>query len=233
MFDQPPTNLPTVPGAAPAEPPHSASPMAQAPIVPAPVAAPVKPAEPEDMFAGVEPVSTPQRSVGLGTMPPSSSHLGMPPEEMHRGGGVRKMILALVAVVVVGGVGYGVYAYWDQLLPSTPEAALTTTSEPTTIDRTSTEVPTTTIEQLPAAPTDSTLDTDGDTVTDAKEAELGINPNSPDTDGDELYDGDEVNLFRTNPLQSDTDADGYSDGAEVKAGYNPNGAGRLFNVPNP
>ncbi len=69
------------------------------------------------------------------------------------------------------------------------------------------------------------VDTDGDGLTDAEEAELGTDPNSADTDGDGLTDGDEVNEYETDPLTADTDGDGLNDGEEVNS-YNtdPNNA---------
>jgi hypothetical protein len=42
-----------------------------------------------------------------------------------------------------------------------------------------------------------------------------------DTDGDGVKDGDEVNIYHTNPLRVDTDGDGFSDGDETAAGTNP------------
>ncbi|MDZ7692511.1 MAG: OmpA family protein [Balneolaceae bacterium] len=61
------------------------------------------------------------------------------------------------------------------------------------------------------------VDTDGDGLTDAEEAELGTDPNNADTDGDGLTDGDEVNKYKTDPLNPDTDDDGLTDGAEVNS----------------
>ncbi|MBI5728949.1 MAG: hypothetical protein HY983_01740 [Candidatus Magasanikbacteria bacterium] len=75
------------------------------------------------------------------------------------------------------------------------------------------------------------VDTDKDGLDDAREKELGTNPNNPDTDGDGLSDGDEVLIWKTNPLNPDTDGDGYPDGEEVKNGYNPLGRGRLLKSP--
>jgi hypothetical protein len=43
-----------------------------------------------------------------------------------------------------------------------------------------------------------------------------------DSDNDGLSDGDEVNIYHTNPQVSDTDEDGYLDGDEVKYNYDPN-----------
>lgn len=47
---------------------------------------------------------------------------------------------------------------------------------------------------------------------------------SIDTDGDGISDFDEVTLYKTDPLRADTDNDGFTDGAEVIRGYNPNDA---------
>ncbi|MBI1908528.1 hypothetical protein HYS28_03930, partial [Candidatus Uhrbacteria bacterium] len=44
-------------------------------------------------------------------------------------------------------------------------------------------------------------------------------------------DREEVEVYDTDPLEEDTDGDTYLDGQEVKGGYNPNGPGKLFEVP--
>jgi len=75
------------------------------------------------------------------------------------------------------------------------------------------------------------IDTDGDTIDDETEKKIGTDPNNWDTDGDNLSDGDEVKIWKTDPLKADTDGDGYKDGDEVKNGYNPLGAGKLFEPP--
>ena len=46
----------------------------------------------------------------------------------------------------------------------------------------------------------STTDSDGDGLTDAREAELGTDPALTDTDGDGLSDGEEVDFLGTDPL---------------------------------
>lgn len=75
-------------------------------------------------------------------------------------------------------------------------------------------------------------DTDGDGLTDGQEILVyHTNPLNPDTDGDGLNDGDEILVWKTNPLNPDTDGDGYPDGEEVKNGYNPLGRGRLLHSP--
>ncbi|HEX2280611.1 MAG TPA: SpaA isopeptide-forming pilin-related protein [Thermomicrobiales bacterium] len=71
-----------------------------------------------------------------------------------------------------------------------------------------------------------TVDTDGDMLPDALEAELGTNPGLADSDGDGLTDFAEVSFEQgsgtgTDPNLSDTDGDGVGDGAEVAGGTNP------------
>jgi len=58
-------------------------------------------------------------------------------------------------------------------------------------------------------------DTEGDRLTDAREADLGTDPTQVDSDGDELGDGDEVDVYGTDPLQPDTDGDGLTDADEL------------------
>ncbi len=68
----------------------------------------------------------------------------------------------------------------------------------------------------------STIDSDGDALTDSEETVAGTNVNLIDTDNDGLSDYDEVRIYHSNPLVADTDGDGYLDGAEVTSGYDPN-----------
>lgn len=66
------------------------------------------------------------------------------------------------------------------------------------------------------------VDTDGDGLCDGDEVNIyQTNPNNPDTDGDGLSDGQEVLTYGTDPLLFDTDHDGPSDGWEVLHGTNP------------
>ncbi|MEK7481375.1 MAG: hypothetical protein AAB633_01350 [Patescibacteria group bacterium] len=73
-------------------------------------------------------------------------------------------------------------------------------------------------------------DADKDGLMDSRERELGTDKNNPDSDNDGLTDNEEATLWNTDPLINDTDKDGFLDGEEVDNGYNPNGAGKLFNV---
>jgi len=70
--------------------------------------------------------------------------------------------------------------------------------------------------ELVGAPVDS----DGDGLTDEREAELGTNATRADTDGDGRDDGEEV-AGETDPRHPDTDLDAMTDGGEVAAGTDP------------
>lgn len=84
----------------------------------------------------------------------------------------------------------------------------------------------------PAAPTpEVVVDTDLDGLSDSEEATLGTDPTKIDTDDDGLTDREEAKIYGTDPLNPDTDGDTYLDGNEVKAGYNPNGPGKLLELP--
>jgi len=69
-------------------------------------------------------------------------------------------------------------------------------------------------------PDDTTWDTDGDGVSDARELErqqtgFNLSPRFWDTDNDGLTDAQELQLS-TNPARADSDGDGLSDGQEVR-----------------
>ncbi|MBI4050106.1 MAG: hypothetical protein HY398_01510 [Candidatus Doudnabacteria bacterium] len=70
-------------------------------------------------------------------------------------------------------------------------------------------------------PPENNTDTDADGLTDSREEELGVDPGKADSDGDGLADGDEVNVYHSDPLLPDTDSDTFQDGQEVKDGYDP------------
>ena len=65
-------------------------------------------------------------------------------------------------------------------------------------------------------------DRDGDGLSNAMEIALGTDPDDPDMDKDGINDGDEVNIYNTDPFSEDTDGDGLSDGLEIVLGTDPN-----------
>ncbi len=58
-------------------------------------------------------------------------------------------------------------------------------------------------------------DEDGDGLTNAEERVLGLDASRADSDGDGLGDGEEVNIFRSDPKNPDSDGDGVRDGDEI------------------
>lgn len=68
------------------------------------------------------------------------------------------------------------------------------------------------------------IDSDGDGLPDAAEANVGTDPLNPDTDGDGRFDADEVatdRLYQTDPTNPDSDGDGADDGTELASGTDP------------
>jgi len=169
-----------------------------------------------------------------------------------------KIILGVVFIAILGGLGFGgwwVYAnyFMKQPVVNTPVQTDLNTASDNTAELppvTTNEVaPTQTENNIPVVtdtgtmPTDVELnrdmnndkilfgepiDTDKDGLDDVREKEIGTDPNVSDTDKDGLIDGDEVIIWKTNPLKADTDGDSYLDGSEVRNGYNPLGPGKLF-----
>jgi len=64
-------------------------------------------------------------------------------------------------------------------------------------------------------------DTDNDGLTNWNELLNGLNPSLADSDNDTLNDGDEINLYDTNPAKSDTDNDYLPDNVELSLGKDP------------
>ena len=142
-----------------------------------------------------------------------------------------KIVVLFVAIIAVVGLAFFLsMRILNSRTPVTPPAPETATEQTETpVAETTTPAPVEEITQVPAE--DQTADADKDGLTDAREALLGTNPNSPDTDADNLFDKEEVDVYQTNPLNPDTDGDTFKDGDEVKNGYNPNGPGQLLQVP--
>ena len=69
--------------------------------------------------------------------------------------------------------------------------------------------------------TQTANDSDGDGITDLREAQFGTNPFAVDTDRDGLDDRVELEHFGTDPLDPDTDDDTYLDGDEYVEGRDP------------
>ncbi|NND54026.1 MAG: hypothetical protein HKN56_03520 [Gammaproteobacteria bacterium] len=73
----------------------------------------------------------------------------------------------------------------------------------------------------PNDPADALQDADADGLTNLDEFLRGTGINEPDSDSDGLDDGDEVNIYGTDPLDSDSDDDEMNDGFEAGNGLDP------------
>ncbi|MEK6545502.1 MAG: hypothetical protein AABZ28_03105 [Nitrospinota bacterium] len=208
--------------------------------------------QPEDMFAQtdkeaphVQPPTATEVSTPSSVSEPvvSEQPLQRPslsPEEMQQrvatmqseqtsGGGLKVAIVILAVLVVVGAAFFISWRILTSRTPVTPPSPLVpdSTTEPTTPNQSETIVP----EQVPESIPDSTVDTDQDGLTDEVELQLGTDINSADSDTDGLFDREEVDVYLTDPLNPDTDGDTFADGMEVEGGYDPNGPGKLLQIP--
>ncbi len=152
------------------------------------------------------------------------------------GGSIKKLVMLAVIIVLGGILGYGGYWGYNRYFkasvsipalpeggvedqPSAPAPSVPAVTEPT-------PPPSKETTPSPEIPQDS----DQDGLTNEEERALGTDIGSVDSDDDGLFDREEINVYKTDPLVSDTDGDGFLDGDEVKAGYNPLGAGMLYEI---
>lgn len=111
----------------------------------------------------------------------------------------KRLLIIFAALALIAAGGYLIYSkFYKQSEPETPIYPI--------------DVP----EPEPEA-----QDKDNDGLTDPDEQRHATNASLADTDGDGLADGDEVNVYLSDPMLSDTDSDGYDDGGEVARGYSP------------
>ena len=191
--------------------------------------APVAPAPMASNF-GVQTMPSPTRPMAGPTYAPGAAPV--------RGGGskILTVILIILFVAAIGLLGWWAYGKYFAKEKAPVENNLENSLQNLNDNLQNLEqennnnevVATPTEEQIiPTTTDDLTIDSDGDGLTDAREVELGINPNRVDTDLDGLSDFDEVEKWQTNPLNPDTDGDSFLDGLEVQNGYNPLGAGKM------
>lgn len=188
----------------------------------------------EDIFAkvGEMPISpAPSQSVFSqeSSTPPPPTRITEMMEEPNQKKRWLRFVIFIVLFLIVLGVGYTLWRYIFAFSPSV---------EPIPV---SLEAPQP-VEPIPATPPANDIakpkeedpaekDSDSDGISDQEEATLKTNPKDFDSDDDGLFDFDEVRVYETDPLASDTDTDGFKDGEEVRNGYNPKGAGKLFEIP--
>lgn len=143
------------------------------------------------------------------------------------------LCLLLAGCSSIGGIGAEISDSEDRISEGSPAATDpgsageatatpqgTATSTQTAADE---ETPTDTPDQRTRTPNRTARDSDGDGLSDPREAELGTNPRVADTDGDGLNDSREL-AVGTSPLRADTDADSLNDSAELEHGTDPTDA---------
>ncbi|MFC1678102.1 hypothetical protein ACFLZ9_00015 [Patescibacteria group bacterium] len=210
------------------------------------------PGMPEDIFAESEPSmagEAPKPDILQPKEPPTREEQAMvmaKEEEQIKKINLKKMIILVgvaLALIVIGAGGYFGYSYFlnsdgsglgtepiiiDELEDITPELVQPVVeTAPAIVEPTQKPTPT----PVPVPPKPKPVppsDTDQDGLTDEEERRLGTNINSIDSDNDGLFDREEVEVYNTDPMNPDSDGDTYLDGQEVEAGYNPSGAGKLF-----
>lgn len=224
-----------------------------------------KTSEPLDMFEDTDNLESLgnesfQESVNVSTVPSESILESNPPKEEfvtssnNSLSGVQKLLVVLLALFLVGMIGFGLFWYYNKILTSriaeikTLENKIIPVKTPSVVNPQEipvipTKPPVVEVEQpapiqpiktepTPAVIDVSLLDTDKDGLTDKEETQYGTDSRRADTDSDGLYDKEEIFKYKTDPLDSDTDGDSYSDGSEVLNGYNPKGSGKIeFVIP--
>ncbi|MGJ8725027.1 MAG: sulfatase-like hydrolase/transferase [Roseibacillus sp.] len=79
---------------------------------------------------------------------------------------------------------------------------------------------------------DGDEDFDDDGLTDLLEFQNNTQPKNPDSDNDLLTDGEEINLYQTDPLDSDSDDDSNPDGFEIAKATDPTSSSSKTERPN-
>lgn len=199
--------------------------------------------EPKDMFADTPSPTTPAESIAA----PQPQQVISPAQAMQyeapkTSGAWRIVVIVVISLLCIGAAGYAAYRFMvrdavsqqvSDVIGGTTDATKDeeVSEDSTEIDEgkggDSKEETPTEVDDGPTA----VVDSDGDGLSNDEEREVGTSVAKPDTDGDGLGDREEVKVYDTDPKETDTDGDGYLDGAEVENGYNPNGEGKLLQIP--
>lgn len=149
--------------------------------------------------------------------------------------GFKKILITVGIVVFFAGLlsvgGYWAYNSFLKPKPLSPMLNLNAGGEAPAVREAPSEAAPETTQPAQEAAQPAFIDSDNDGLTDAEEQTLGTAAANPDTDGDGLFDGEEIKVYKTDPLNSDTDGDTFKDGDEVKSGYDPKGPGKLIRIP--
>lgn len=142
--------------------------------------------------------------------------------------GKKFVVLTIFGLILLGAIGASIYFFITQsnnkpadtsnVVSDTPTEVLTIADVTTPADWLLKYFGSETCTELAICGDKSDPDRDG--FDNHAEFDAGTDPNNPDTDGDGLADGDEANIFSTDPLLSRTFRTGqYSDLDFVKGGY--------------
>ncbi len=153
--------------------------------------------------------------------PPSSSYSAPPSPSDYEPVQSRKWMYVSIAVVVLLGLGAAAYYMLGNKSTNNTQQPASKLSKPW-------------LKQYFSSETCADKNTCGDAADPEKdglnnydEFKAGTNPLNPDTDKDGLADGDEVNIYKTEPTIKYTDRreivaqNDWSDGFQVKNGYDP------------
>lgn len=192
----------------------------------------------------------PENPIQNASVPPTTVR---PLPQQSGMGSVIKYLLLLLAIILLVGLGYGAYSYFnaslekevnqesnllvdeqpDENLDEAESENLNTENEESVQEQNvvndipKEEQEEEELDDLSEQEPEVEVDTDGDGLTDEQEFVYGTDINKTDTDADGLFDREEVVKYGTDPLNPDTDGDGYKDGEEIEAGYDPAGPGKL------
>lgn len=193
---------------------------------------------PIDPYEQVE-VALPQQPApqyGAPTPPQQFVHSEQMYAPQPGGGKGKTLLIVFIILLLLGGIGWVAYTKFfaanagggepapqEVIVPEEEVEPLPTEEEPTVLP----DENVVDDNLLFGQP----IDADGDGLDDERESAIGTDVKNWDSDGDELSDGDEVIIWKTNPMNPDSDGDTFKDGSEVRAGYSPTGQGRLFEPP--
>jgi hypothetical protein len=209
-----------------------------------PPAANLKSNEPEDILSSVDRgeavIRKPAQPVAPipGPMPTPAAR-PLPPAEPQDLGHTFKKVAIIIVLVLLGGAVLGAGGYYGYKLMNSEQSVINQPvtdlninqpeiNQPVDLNINSNQPNINQPAEVP--PAEAPMDTDRDGLSDEDEMLYGTNPNEIDSDKDDLTDRDEIKVFKTDPNNADTDGDGYNDGAEIRAGYDPKGPGKLFNI---
>ena len=174
-------------------------------------------------------------AVAKPTMTTSTANSGTPPKPpltipSHSKGPnpwLKWAVIGAGVLLILGALGYGVYWYLNSGDTTNVENSAADEMTPIPTEAAEVTTPAEWLQRYFGAETCTELvlcgdkaDPDRDGLDNLAEFNIGTDPNNPDSDSDGLADGDEANVFNTDPLLSRTYREGeYSDLDFVKGGY--------------